>query len=251
MGKERGQAGWMYWLLWAITNTVVGGSEVFVLLALAPVVSRIPFQGSFIVEISVTMLMYVVVFGAIVGALQLFFLRQRFEIEALLWMLAAIVAFSIYAIFQFSVFTMGIMIDNYGFDIINQVPILRVTQWLIDLHFSRWLILVTIQLLILRRYFAYSGWWIMATVVALWTSMFFVPSWIMGGLGEYDGRSLLYGNIASNAASAFVYAVVTAIAFSIISKQPKVAIERIDSLNSEAVDTTVMSKQDDESIEAD
>jgi hypothetical protein len=215
MKKDRHQRKWAFGLSWVIVNTFSWALYTLVAMAAGWVmweayqylrterVMRFLSDESNRIWIAVVILG--VCWGAIIGFFQQLVLKQRFDLEGRTWILATLIGVTIYIILRTSVssFAVNIAPSRASLYVIN---ILGTFACSTALGIAQWLIL--------RQYFSRSGWWIVATVIALGIPSLATSTFFGGG-----GKSFLLSSVVSLAVEGLIYGLITLIALTLISKQ--------------------------------
>jgi len=145
--------------------------------------------------------------GAIVGVLQQFVLRRRFELAGKRWVLVTVIGLTVYTTVEVLVPALAVSLAFRSYQILTGISTFvspfafGIAQWFL-----------------LRRYFTRSGWWIAATAIASWLSHFALSTFATGQL-----RSSVL--IAFYLVQGLLYSVTTLIALTAIFRQSTVAVE--------------------------
>jgi hypothetical protein len=217
--KDRERRKWIFGLLWVVANTFSWIMFSIAMMAAGWIVwtlydnSVLVFYGILADELArmtITAVIAALCGGVILGVLQKFILRRRFELDGKKWILATVIGFVVYA-------TVLLLVSFWA---LGNLPLHHYRTFSNISGFVFPLALGIAQWLVLRRHLTRSGCWIAATAVAF-------------GLSDLASSVLTTGQLRTsilnglNVVEGAIYSVVTLIALVIMLRQPKVAVEQV------------------------
>ncbi len=213
MGKESDQGKRTFELLWIAANTfswgisfivaMVSGWAVYQFYQSLGLGQGIRFLADELSRILIAMIIYGFCWGAIVGLLQQAVLGRRYSLGGRPWALATMLGLLVFRFFSNPAPFFALI---FGGDYYSLPPLLYSIFTLGSLF-----ALGVAQWFILRRYFEKSGWWIVATAIALWPSTLAV-----------EGQGTILPYLVASPLAGLIYGVVTLIALIIIFKRPTI-----------------------------
>ena len=209
------QRGWAFRLLWVGANTIAWGTRTGVSWAVGTAVqwsyltiARARGTGQTSADgylYLVTLVVFGVLYGAIIGIAQQLVLRRQREFRGIRWVFATLIGI----LLQLAIGSLAPLFGQYlglSSDYARLAPIaLTGTLGLVSL-----LALGTSQWFVLRGFVRRSGWWIAATAIALWVSN--LVTGYGGTILETILSDLVYG---------LAYGLVTEVALSAILKKSR------------------------------
>jgi hypothetical protein len=227
MRKNSVQGKGSFGLLWIIVNTFSWGIYIFVGMAISSIVWQyyqnhrnglgwgFRLLSNELIRDLIILVILGICWGTILGWLQQFVLTRRFDLRGKSWVFGTISGILLYFFFKelnsiLTQYLMNFTLSSFLYEILYNLAV----------HFIPALMFGLAQWFILRRYLTRSGWWIIATTLALGlTESIFL--WLGGN------RLFTYAFIIYQFVEGFFYGVATWIVLAIISKPP-VATAEVD-----------------------